>query len=268
MAACEAAGWVNVGWDAPELEPLVEGHPELASLDEFFSAGLIEEVVSIIKSGKEAGAYLCRGSRALGAKWAVAKVYHDRSHRNFANDSVYAGGRSIMQAMPGQVGRALKNKSEAGRRFQAALWVDREFETLYTLRDAGLDVPDVYAAAEGAILMEYVGNGAGAAPQLHQARLTDQEASAAWGRLLWNVEEMLALNTVHGDLSAYNVLWWKGRAVIIDFPQAVDPRFSEAARALLERDLRNLGRYFERHGIRPDAGWLAGRLWGQWRRGG
>lgn len=236
-----------------------------AALDEFFAEGQITSVLSIIKTGKEASAYLCRAHPALGVKYAVAKVYHDRTRRNFANDAVYAGGRSIMQAVPGQVGRALKNKSEAGRRFQSALWVDREFETLFTLRDAGLDVPDVYACTEGAVLMEYVGDGSGPAPQLQHATLDREAAGPMWERLLWNIEEMLRLDVVHGDLSAYNVLVWKGRAVIIDFPQAVDPRFSEAARGLLERDIRNLGRSFARFGVDSDAARLAEDLWWRWR---
>lgn len=238
-----------------------------AALDEFVAEGQITSVLSIIKTGKEASAYLCRAHPSLGVKYAVAKVYFGRKHRNFANDATYAGGRSIMQAIPGQVGRALKNKSEAGRKFQSALWVDREFETLFTLRDAGLDVPDVYACTEAAVLMEYVGDGGGAALQLQHADLDPVEAEAAWARLLWNIEEMLRLDIVHGDLSAYNVLAWKGRTVIIDFPQAVDPRFSDAARDLLERDIRNLGRYFERFGIDADAARRANDLWWRWKRG-
>jgi RIO kinase 1 len=248
------------------LAQLLEAVP--AALDEFFSEGMLKEVLSVIKSGKEASAYLCRAHPSLGAKYAVAKVYHDRARRNFANDAVYADGRSIMAALPGQIGRALKNKSEFGRNVQGAIWVDREFEALYTLRDAGLDVPDVYAATGQAVLMEYIGDGSAAAPQLQHATIDNEDARVMWERLLWNIEEMLRLNTVHGDLSAYNVLAWKGRPVIIDYPQAVDVRFSPAARDLLERDIRNLGKYFERHGIEVDSERLASRLWGRWRRAG
>ena len=67
-----------------------------AAMEEFLDEGLVTEVLSVIKSGKEAAAYLCRGSRTLGHRYAVAKVYHDRTRRNFANDSVYAGGNSLM----------------------------------------------------------------------------------------------------------------------------------------------------------------------------
>ena len=54
------------------------------------------------------------------------------------------------------------------------------------------------------------------------ARLQD-EARDARGQLFESLRALSAERIVHGDLSAYNMLWWEGRLVIIDFPQAVDP---------------------------------------------
>ena len=54
------------------------------------------------------------------------------------------------------------------------------------------------------------------------------------------------LNIVHGDLSAYNMLWWQGRLVIIDFPQSVDAFANPHAPDLLHRDLRNVHEWFSR----------------------
>ncbi len=42
-------------------------------------------------------------------------------------------------------------------------------------------------------------------------------------RLLRNIEIMLEHGIVHGDLSAYNVLYWEGQITLIDFPQVVSP---------------------------------------------
>ena len=61
---------------------------EVPAVEEFLSEGLITDVISIIKSGKEASAYLCHAHRSLGAKYVVAKVYHERSRRNFNNDGM------------------------------------------------------------------------------------------------------------------------------------------------------------------------------------
>jgi RIO kinase 1 len=57
---------------------------------------------------------------------------------------------------------------------------------------------------------------------------------------------------VHGDLSPYNVLWWRERPVIIDLSQTVDVITHPAARELVERDLRALARYFTRRGVDAD----------------
>jgi len=60
------------------------------------------------------------------------------------------------------------------------------------------------------------------------------------------------------------VLFWRGRPVVIDFPQAVDPRFNRSAYQLLQRDLANLHRPFARLGVRRDTRALAAEMWERW----
>ena len=57
---------------------------------------------------------------------------------------------------------------------------------------------------------------------------------------------------MHADLSAYNALWWEGRLVIIDLPQAVEFTTNAEAPELLHRDLRNVAAWFERRGQAVD----------------
>ena len=66
---------------------------------------------------------------------------------------------------------------------------------------------------------------------------------------------------VHGDLSAYNVLLWDGRAVVIDFPQAVVALKNPHAFRLLQRDLERLCQYFAEYGIEADGKALAASMW-------
>jgi RIO kinase 1 len=54
---------------------------------------------------------------------------------------------------------------------------------------------------------------------------------------------------VHGDLSEYNIMVWKGKAVLFDMSQAV-PLVHPMADDLLRRDLTNLNKYFSRLGIK------------------
>jgi RIO kinase 1 len=235
-----------------------QGRVSLQQLDAFYDRSLITEVEGIIKIGKEASAYRCRASQELGGGLVVAKVYRSRQYR-FKNDAVYLEGRERM--LRGQVLRAVKGKSSFGREIGTALWVNSEWTTMQVLHAAGADVPKPLALEADAVLMEYFGDEDDAAPQLNRVRLDLDEAQRAFKSVMRNVELMLKLNLVHGDLSSHNILWWQGRAVIIDFPQAVDPRFNNSAQEFLRRDLGNVCDYFARQGIEADSFELADGLW-------
>jgi RIO kinase 1 len=119
----------------------------------------------------------------------------------------------------------------------------------------------------GAILLEFIGDESGPAPLRKDVRLERDGARDVFNRLLWNVERFLACNRVHGDLSPFNILYWEGRAVIIDVPQAVDPTINRNADSLLLRDVANLCTHFRRYGIHADPNRIVGDLWMRWRFG-
>jgi serine/threonine-protein kinase RIO1 len=87
------------------------------------------------------------------------------------------------------------------------------------------------------------------------------EARETLDRLLWNVELFLGHNWIHADLSAFNVLWWEGKATVIDLPQAVDPRSNPHAHELLARDVKNVCDHFAKLGVRRDADEISRGLW-------
>lgn len=233
---------------------------ELAAIEEFLTEGVVTSVHSTLKSGKEAATYLCRaGGELKRHRLLVAKVYHDRTRRNFKNDAIYNDGRIILA--PGQVKRAISSRTEFGLAVDMSMWVNREFDALSDLHYAGVSVPEPFVCTDGAILMEYIGDESGAAPQLHAARLSIDEAQAAADRLLWDIETMLQNHRVHSDLSAFNILYWKGRPVIIDLPQVVDPRFNRHSRTLLLRDVENVAKHFRRYSVEIDAVRVVAEMW-------
>ncbi|MDZ7727769.1 MAG: RIO1 family regulatory kinase/ATPase [Dehalococcoidia bacterium] len=231
------------------------------AVDEFFAEGLISDVVATLQSGKEATAYLCRANPGLGGEYAVAKVYHERDHRNFANDSDYEVGKRLLESHASREARAVARRSSAGRAIQSSMWVDHEFDTMSALHYAGVDVPEPFACTERALLMEYFGHGREAAPQLTHVQLDRYEAEALLARVLWNIETMLREHVIHADLSPFNALYQDARLCIIDLPQCVDPRFHPQARGLLERDVRNMGTYFAKAGVRFDHETWTSELW-------
>ena len=136
-------------------------------LAQFGGHGLITDVVATIGDGKEATVYLCAADPSVGVDWLAAKVYRAAKFRAFRGGRTYAGERT---ALDSRAKRAMRTKTEAGRRIAHHEWVAWEWETLCRLHDAGADVPEPLASSDDAILMELVGDGEGAAPKLRHVR--------------------------------------------------------------------------------------------------
>lgn len=216
-------------------------------LHHLFELGLIDELIGELKSGKEATVYLTRGPTGLGA----AKLYRDAAVRSFKNDTLYRDGRFIGDA---RVKKAIDQRSKTGVSAQQALWVMHEYLQLWTLFNAGLPVPkplvgpgaDDCAKAGRVVLMEFVGDEDAAAPRLSDLRLSPEEAQDAFEQSVKLLTSLLKLGKIHGDYSAYNLLWWQGKVIIIDLPQMVDIAENSHAGELLERDVRSLCTSFRR----------------------
>lgn len=241
-----------------EEPEIAEEDPIISALDKFFAEGLISEILHVVKSGKEATVYCCQAQPSLGVELVAAKVYRSRDRRNFKNDAVYQEGRVILDS---HLRRAVKAKSRVGREAQFSMWVHHEFEALTTLYAAGAAIPRPLRMAESAILMEYMGDREQAAPSLQGVTLHLDEVYPLFNHLMDNIQLCLEHNYIHADLSAYNILYWQGQSKIIDFPQAVDPRFNPNAFSLLVRDIDNICKYFARYDLQRDAMQLAERLW-------
>lgn len=160
-----------------------------------------------------------------------------------------------------RVQRAVNGHSAFGRKVQYATWLRQEWETLCVLHEAGADVPHPLAVGERAILMPFLGDSAGPSPMLHETRPDRATAARLVDDLLKNVEMMLDYDFVHGDLSPHNIMLHEDRAIIIDFPQAIDPRLNHAGAALLARDVEKICTWAGRHGVRRSASSITAGLW-------
>jgi RIO kinase 1 len=235
------------------------------SIQPFIDKGLVSEVLQLLKSGKEATVYSCRGGARMRGKLLAVKIYRPVEHRQFRNDAVYRQGRVITS---GRVRRAVNNGSEFGKQAAFGMWVGMEWANLRALFADGLDVPRPIETAGNAIAMSYLGDETSPAPQLRSVKLTNAQANDVWNRIVWNIEQMLRLNRIHGDLSPYNLLWHDSRAWIIDVPQMIDPRENPNAKTLLDRDLENVWRFCSKFTTLPDPWKLSNALWARWKRGG
>ncbi len=233
----------------------------LEAVTTFVDEGWINEVLFRVKSGKEATVYCCSAHETRDAEHYALKVYTPPDRRSFRNAAVYQESRFDRST---RQGRAMHNKSATGREMLAGRWPSAEFATLQRLHDAGCDVAAPIALGGGALLIEFIADDddpAQAAPQLMKVRFEPDDAERLYAQALAAIEQMLASHVVHGDLSAYNILYAGGRLRIIDFPQSIDARFNSNARMLLDRDVANVSSFFARQGCKTDPAAVSAALW-------
>lgn len=238
----------------------------IESVAPFYRDNIITDVTRIVKGGKEANVYVCTAHPATGLTHVAAKLYRPRELRHLRNDAVYKAGRQLRdeegKQMKGRrVKLALRKKTRFGKHVDIQWWIGNEFATQKTLFEAGADVPRPIAHQGNTILMAFVGDAQQAAPPLSEVRLAQGEAMTLFARTLQNVALMLDHHLVHGDLSAYNILYWEGAIQIIDFPQMVDARTNPHAFELLLRDVTRVVDYYGRYGVQADALRLTLDLW-------
>jgi RIO kinase 1 len=234
----------------------------------FYENQLITDVIRRVKAGKEATVYACSAHPSTGKSLIAAKLYRERSLRSSRNVGQYQQGRGMLdeegnaaQPHSRRLDKAVAQKSKRGKAAIQTSWLMHEFTLLETLHAGGADVPEPIEHADQALLMEFIGDESGAAPTLSDVELEPGEAQNLFERVIFNVEQLLGLGWVHGDLSPYNILYHRGRIVLIDFPQVVDCRNNPKARAIFDRDIDRVAHYFGRFGSIIDARRLARELW-------
>jgi RIO kinase 1 len=236
------------------------------SLSRFYDERWFDDVLQIVKGGKEASVYQCKGNDTTGTDFVAAKVYRPRMFRALRNDAAYKEGRGLLDEDGllvkdhGKL-KAVHKGSAFGKEVTHTSWIEHEVKTMQALHEAGLDVPQFYASDNNAILMEYLGDADSAAPTLIDVDLDATEARPLFQRVLHNLEGMLRLGLVHGDLSAYNILYWDGDITLIDFPQAINPHQNRNAYNIFARDVTRVCEYFIRHGVKTDPQRLTTKLW-------
>jgi RIO kinase 1 len=236
------------------------------SLRIFYAQRWFDDVLHVIKGGKEASVYQLKGNETTGQAFLAAKVYRPRMFRSLKNDQLYREGRGNLDAdgltiINDGMLKAIRQRTEYGRRLIHTSWIEHEVQAMRMLREAGCDVPAVYASGDNAILMEYIGGPAMAAPTLNTVALAPNEARQLFNRVLTNINCMLEHDRVHGDLSAYNILYWEGEIMLIDFPQAINPHQNRNAYMIFERDVLRVCEYFASQGVPSDPKQIAEDLW-------
>ncbi len=204
----------------------------------FVEAGLVDEVLRRLMSGKEADVFVVR----CGDTIRCAKVYKEAAKRSFKKAAIYQEGRKVRNS---RRARAMEKGSKFGRKQQEEIWQNAEVDALFKLANIGVRVPQPYICMEGVLLMELVTDGDGdVAAKLSDVSMSEEQALEDHALVMHYVKLMLCAGLVHGDLSEFNVLVNEDGPVIIDLPQAVDAAANNNARSMLERDIENMNHYY------------------------
>jgi len=196
-------------------------------------------VIKQLSLGKEATVYLVEHK---GKKLAL-KVYKDYLKRSFQKNRDYIEGKYIRR--PSER-KAISRRNKFGKKLLHRMWVKREFYMLRKLFASGVNIPEPIAMTSNSILMDFIGDGDIPAPLLKDVKLEPNDAKRVYEKLRADIRTMKDNGIVHGDLSPFNILFWKGEPYIIDFPQSLDIRNNPNCEKVLQRDIKNIDRWYEK----------------------
>ena len=190
---------------------------DLLALSDFVKKGAVLAIGERIGVGKESVVY-----EGLGEKPLAIKL-----HRQ---------GRTSFKHVR-RLRDHLTDKPKVPWLYAAALAARREFAVMQRLYPA-VSIPRPVSCSRHALAMEYVSG-----PALNRITLSD--AREGLDMILTEVARAFRLGLIHADLSEFNIIIAESGPVIIDWPQAVEVDHPHA-RELLERDLVNILRFFQR----------------------
>lgn len=219
---------------------------ENSDLNALSKMGFLDELISGIKTGKEASVFLGKNSDGFVA----VKMYTDLRVRSFKRDELYREGRFIGDA---RIEKAIKQGSETGLDAHQILWVQEEFRQMKHLYEQGVTVPKAIAVNGISLIMEFIGDENGnPAPRVSDLKMEKEEAEEAFRQSVQNLKLIIRSGRVHGDYSTFNILWCNEKAVVIDFPQVMEFKNNPNANTFLERDVHSLCKSFMKHAIKAD----------------
>jgi RIO kinase 1 len=205
----------------------------LMTIYEFMNKGVIDQIYGVVKAGKEARIYW--GKDQEGKELAI-KIY-------LTVAAEFKKGK--LQYIEGDP-RFKRVKHDT--RSMVFAWALKEFKNLQLAFQAKVRVPKPIDVKKNVLIMQFIGKNGDPAPELKE--LPPKNPELVYKELLEYIKRLYQrVELVHGDVSEYNVMMWRGKPVLFDMSQAVLISHP-SAHAFLKRDLENLNRYFKKLGVK------------------
>jgi RIO kinase 1 len=199
----------------------------------FLNSGVLDEVHGVVNAGKEARVY-----------WGKTKDGKDLAVKIYLTSSAEFK-RGMLKYIEGDYRfKGVKRDT----RSLIFTWAQKEFRNLEQAFRAKVRVPKPVAVKNNVLIMEFIGKDGVNAPSLKEQ--TPNNPDRVYSTLLTFLTRLYRkAELVHGDLSEYNIMIWKGKPVIFDVSQAV-PTSHPMADFFLRRDLANVNKFFSRLGVK------------------
>jgi RIO kinase 2 len=195
---------------------------DLLALSDLVAKGALNAIGERIGVGKESVVYQGFGEIPLALK------FHRQGRTSFKHV------RRLRHQLP--------DKTKVPWIYAASLAARHEHQIMEKLYRE-VSIPRPVALSRHVLAMEFVSG-----PPLNRTSLSDPADGLEL--ILAEVAKALNLGIIHADLSEFNILMSESGPKIIDWPQAVEVTHPHA-RELLERDLENVLRFFQRkYGIK------------------
>ncbi len=202
----------------------------LMTIYDLMTAGYIDTVEYPISTGKEGNVFYAVDEDGEGLALKIFRT----STSTFKRVSKYIEGDPRFKGVTGN------------RWNMIYAWVNKEFKNLSRYADADIPVPEPITFLNNCLLMEFIGDETGPAPQLKDVALEDP--TDTYDEVVsFIIDGWRDARLVHGDLSEYNVLMSGGQPIMIDVGQAMTSD-NYNAKELLERDIRNVNAFFKKRG--------------------
>ncbi len=216
--------------DERQTEGEVFDKKTLMTIYTFMKRGLIDKVHYPISTGKEGNVFYATDE---DGDPVALKIYRT-STSTFKRVSKYIEGDP-------------RFKGTTGNRWKFIYtWAAKEFRNLDRYYEAGLPVPEPIANDKNCLIMEYIGDENGPAPQLKDVPL--ENPTETYDEIIsFIIDGWRDAHLVHGDLSEYNILMSEEGPIVIDVGQSMTSDFFNA-KDLLERDIINVNRFFKNRG--------------------
>jgi RIO kinase 1 len=206
----------------------------LFTLYKLSNKGYFDLLYGFIKQGKESNILL--GETKDGQKLAI-KI-HAISASNFKRIHPYILGDERFRRI------------KMDKRNVIFAWCKKEFKNMLIAEKAGIALPKPIAQMNNVLLMEFLGKDFEPAPRLCDIVLEKPEK--IFKLVIQYIDLLYKNGLIHGDLSAYNILFFDEKPYFIDFSQGVLSSHPNAL-ILLERDIKNVCKDFAKYGIECDA---------------